>query len=79
VAKTLKFASLITGRETQTKGKEVTREEILKNWTIVEVAAPKKGQFFMGCPNVNPNQDQYTVVECSKTFRRIFCSILKKK
>lgn len=57
----------------------MTREEILKDWNVVGCYCPKKGEFFMGCPNYNPKGDKYSVEKCTKTFRTVFCTILEKK
>lgn len=57
----------------------MTREEILKEWDVVGCRCPKKGEFFMGCPNYNPNRDKYSVIQCERTFRTVYCTILKKK
>lgn len=57
----------------------MTRDQILQDWNMVGTAKPKKGQFFLACPNHNPNGDKYDAVQCQRTFKRIVCTILEKK
>jgi len=57
----------------------MTREEIFANWKAVGSDKPKKGQFFLACPNHNPNADKYQVVQCSRNFKRIVRTILEKR
>lgn len=57
----------------------MTREEILNDWTVIDIATPKRGQFFISTPNHNPNRDKYSVVKCSKPFKTVHCTIVEKK
>lgn len=56
----------------------MTREEILKNWKIVDVAAPRKGEFFMTVTNFDPKKNSYGIGQASRDMKYVACSILEK-
>lgn len=58
----------------------MTRDEILSKYRVIAVAPPKKGQLFL-CGSwftTNPSEN-YQVVRCKRTFKRICCEILVEK
>ena len=57
----------------------MTREEILKNWTIVEVAAPRKGEFFMTVKNFDPKGNSYGISQAPRDMKYVALSILEKR
>lgn len=54
----------------------MTREEILKNFDIVDFRIPKKGDIILAIKNVG---GQCEALEVTKDWKKVRCQLLQKK
>jgi hypothetical protein len=53
----------------------MTREELLKQWEIVDYRIPRKGDMFLGCDN----HCNYSIRKATSNYKFLFATIVKKK